>query len=61
MKCLISLSFIDFDMKNDRGEERGSSLGRVGGGAIYFVPLYTEGLIGEGGLIEDLRYLQIIT
>ena len=31
------------------------------GGGIYFVPLYTEGLIGEGGLIEDLRYLQIIT
>ena len=33
----------------------------LGGGGIYFVPLYTEGLIGEGGLIEDLRYLQIIT
>ena len=32
-----------------------------GGGGIYFVPLYTEGLIGEGGLKEDLRYLQIIT
>ena len=24
MKCLISLSFINFDMKNDRGEERES-------------------------------------
>ena len=35
--------------------------GLWGGGGIYFVPLYTEGLIGEGGLIEDLRYLQIIT
>ena len=62
MKCLISLSFIDFDMKNDKGRRKRELTGKGwGGGGIYFVPLYTEGLIGEGGLIEDLRYLQIIT
>ena len=42
-------------------KEGANRKGWGGGGGIYFVPLNTEGLIGEGGLIEDLRYLQIIT
>ena len=42
-------------MKNDRGEEKG-------GGLINFLPLKKKrgGLIREGNLIEDLRYVVFV-
>ena len=44
------------------GEKKeGANWEGLGGGGYLFCSPYTEGLIGEGGLIEDLRYLQIIT
>ena len=32
------------------GEKKEGANRKGWGGGIYFVPLYTEGLIGEGGL-----------